>query len=87
MIPIFMTRRGSVRSLVSVRRQVGIASAMPSLSVRGVSYDYDNCPALKSVDLDLHPGTLTALVGPNGAGKSTLLHLIQGRLRANQGTV
>ncbi len=95
MIPIFMTRRGSVRSLVSVPRQdqglhqlgVGIASAMPSLSVRGVSYDYDNCLAIKSVDLDLYPGTLTALVGPNGAGKSTLLHLIQGCLRANQGTI
>ena len=95
MIPIFMTRRGSVRSLVSVPRQdqdlhqlgVGIASAMPSLSVKGISYDYDNCPAIKSVDLDLHPGTLTALVGPNGAGKSTLLHLIQGCLRANQGTI
>ena len=66
MIPIFMTRRGSVRSLVSVPRQdqglhqlgVGIASAMPSLSVRGVSYDYNNCLAIKSVDLDLVRGNL-----------------------------
>ena len=27
---------------------------------------------LKSLDLDLEPGTLTAIVGPSGAGKSSL---------------
>ena len=30
---------------------------------------------LNGVDLELAPGTLTALVGPSGAGKSTLLHI------------
>lgn len=42
---------------------------------------------IADVNLDLKPGTLTALVGPNGAGKSTLLHLLQGRLQATSGSV
>lgn len=39
------------------------------------------------VDIDLAPGTTTALVGPNGAGKSTLVQLIAGQLRADPGSV
>lgn len=42
---------------------------------------------IADVNLDLKPGTLTALVGPNGAGKSTLLHLLQGRLQATSGSI
>ena len=42
---------------------------------------------IEDVNLDLKPGTLTALVGPNGAGKSTLLHLLQGRLNPASGSV
>ena len=42
---------------------------------------------IADVNLDLKPGTLTALVGPNGAGKSTLLHLLQGRLHATSGSI
>lgn len=36
--------------------------------------------AIRGVDLDLDPGTATALIGPNGAGKSTLLRTIAGYL-------
>lgn len=32
-------------------------------------------PVVRSIDLDLKPGTITALVGPSGAGKSTLATL------------
>lgn len=42
---------------------------------------------IADINLELKPGTLTALVGPNGAGKSTLLHLLQGRLNPTSGTV
>ncbi|MGV9269370.1 ABC transporter ATP-binding protein [Kitasatospora sp. NPDC003701] len=35
-------------------------------------------PALRGVDLALHPGEITALMGRNGAGKSTLLGALVG---------
>ena len=56
------------------------------LAARNLSYSYGPKPTLESVDLELQPGTLTALVGPNGAGKSTLLHLLHGRLQPSGGT-
>ncbi|MFI6344293.1 ABC transporter ATP-binding protein [Streptomyces sp. NPDC050560] len=47
------------------------------VSYRGVSFSYDgDQPAVTDVDLDLAPGTVTALVGPSGSGKSTLAALL-----------
>ncbi|MFJ4439329.1 ABC transporter ATP-binding protein [Streptomyces sp. NPDC088923] len=47
------------------------------VSFRDVSFSYDGeRDALSGVDLDLAPGTVTALVGPSGAGKSTLAALL-----------
>ncbi|GAA6188824.1 ABC transporter transmembrane domain-containing protein [Litorivita sp. NS0012-18] len=34
-------------------------------------------PALKDVDLVIHPGETVALVGPSGAGKTTIIQMIQ----------
>lgn len=45
--------------------------------LRGVSFSYDaRADVLSGVDLDLAPGTVTALVGPSGSGKSTLASLL-----------
>jgi ABC-type lipoprotein export system ATPase subunit len=43
--------------------------------------------ALRGVDLDLAPGTITALVGPSGSGKSTLLRLLACVDRPDAGTI
>ncbi|ARU51145.1 ABC transporter [Cellulosimicrobium cellulans] len=43
--------------------------------------------AVDHVDLDLEPGSLTALTGPSGSGKSTLLHLVGAIERADSGSV
>ncbi|WP_218008600.1 ABC transporter ATP-binding protein [Hydrogenophaga flava] len=51
-----------------------------SLVARGLSVRYGARPALHSIDLDLLPGQLVALLGPNGSGKSTLLRSIAGLL-------
>ncbi|MGW5385522.1 ABC transporter ATP-binding protein [Nocardia sp. NPDC003963] len=43
----------------------------------GVSFGYrDDHSVLRDIDLELRPGTLTALVGPSGSGKSTLAKLL-----------
>ncbi|MFF7855200.1 ATP-binding cassette domain-containing protein [Streptomyces sp. NPDC007904] len=47
------------------------------VSYRGVSFSYDGeQDTLTGVDLELAPGTVTALVGPSGSGKSTLASLL-----------
>jgi len=42
---------------------------------------------LRGIDLDLAPGTLTAVVGPSGAGKSTFVKLLIGQLEPTSGSV
>ena len=62
-----------------------LSATKGQLTARALSYRYGTALTVERVDLDLQPGTLTALVGPNGAGKSTLLHLLQGRLNPSEG--
>jgi D-xylose transport system ATP-binding protein len=50
----------------------------PLLSLRGVNKSFGAVDVLRSVDLDVRPGKVTALVGDNGAGKSTLIKGIAG---------
>ena len=42
---------------------------------------------LHGVDLQIAPGTVTAVLGPNGAGKSTLLSVLAGLNDASAGEV
>ncbi|MEU6641450.1 ABC transporter ATP-binding protein [Saccharomonospora sp. NPDC046836] len=44
-------------------------------------------PVLTSVDLDISPGQVVAVVGRNGGGKSTLLRIVAGLARPSCGTV
>ena len=43
--------------------------------------------ALAGVNLQLHRGSITALLGENGAGKSTLMNILSGMLRPDAGEV
>jgi thiol reductant ABC exporter CydD subunit len=49
-----------------------------AIRLQGVSYEYPGRPgrALRDVDLELAPGTMTALVGASGSGKSTIARLL-----------
>ena len=42
---------------------------------------------LKSIDINLNPGEMLALLGSSGAGKSTLLHIMGGLDRPTSGSV
>jgi branched-chain amino acid transport system ATP-binding protein len=64
-----------------------VSEAAPLLSVRGVKTYYGNIVALRGVDVDVHAGTIVALIGANGAGKSTLMMTICGNPRAREGSI
>ncbi|MBF4580584.1 sugar ABC transporter ATP-binding protein [Frigoribacterium sp. VKM Ac-2530] len=57
------------------------------LSVRGATKVYPGTTALDSVDLDVAPGEVVALLGENGAGKSTLSSIIAGVTSPTEGTM
>ena len=50
----------------------------PLLSVRGLRAAYGPIEVLHGIDLDVAPGSVTAILGPNGAGKTTLLSVLAG---------
>ena len=54
---------------------------------RGLVVRYGPIEALRGVDLELHAGTVTALMGRNGAGKTTLLDALAGLRSPQQGSV
>jgi polar amino acid transport system ATP-binding protein len=55
--------------------------------VRGLHKRFGSVHALRGVDLDVRPGTVTALIGPSGSGKSTLLRCINHLEQPTQGSV
>jgi ATP-binding cassette subfamily B protein AbcA/BmrA len=60
-----------------------------ALALRGVRFTYPGRhePVLDGLDLELEPGTTTALVGASGAGKSTVMALILRFHDADAGTI
>ncbi|MGA9705005.1 ABC transporter ATP-binding protein [Pseudomonas sp.] len=52
-----------------------------------VSFNYQQQPIVRHIDLVLPAGQMTALVGPSGSGKSTLAWLLGGLLDADCGRV
>jgi energy-coupling factor transport system ATP-binding protein len=64
-----------------------VADRAPVLEARGISVRYGDIAAVRSVDIVLRAGTVTALMGRNGSGKSSLLWAIQGSGRRHAGSV
>ncbi|MBS1709508.1 MAG: sugar ABC transporter ATP-binding protein [Armatimonadetes bacterium] len=60
---------------------------MSSLTARGLTVAYGGVEVLGSVDLDLRPGELRAIVGENGAGKSSLAKACSGVVRPVAGVI
>jgi ABC-type sugar transport system ATPase subunit len=62
-------------------------STAPLVRLEGVAKHFGPVAALAGIDLDLHAGTIHALVGENGAGKSTLGRILAGAVQPDAGQV
>ena len=68
-----------------------VSGPQPNDGVRfeGVSFTYPGAsqPALRDIDLHIHPGESLALVGENGSGKTTLIKLLTRLYRPDKGRI
>lgn len=62
-------------------------SAGPVVELRQIDKSFTGVHALKTVDFDLLPGEVHALVGENGAGKSTLMKVLTGIVDKDAGEI
>jgi len=59
----------------------------PLLTLSGLHKSFGGVRALAGVDLELHRGSITALLGENGAGKSTLVKILSGVHQPDAGAI
>jgi iron(III) transport system ATP-binding protein len=57
------------------------------LEIKGLAKSFHANTVLHDIDLDLQPGTTTAVVGSSGCGKTTLLRLVAGFETPDAGTI
>ena len=65
--------------------QAGSSRSGPLLSAVSISKRYGDFLANDSIDLDLYPAEIHALLGENGAGKSTLVKMMYGVIQPSAG--
>ncbi len=63
------------------------SSGAAVLRIANLSKTFPGVRALKSVNLEIEPGEIHALVGQNGSGKSTLIKVLAGVHQPDEGGV
>ncbi len=71
-------------SVMHNSREKGVALVFENVTF---SYENDNPPVLKNVNLELTAGQTAAFVGPSGEGKTTLFKLILGLIEPTEGRI
>ncbi len=64
-----------------------MAKSKNILSVKGLSFSYNQQKILEDISFDIKEGSFVSILGPNGAGKSTLVNIISKVLKDFKGTI
>ena len=62
-------------------------TAIPVVSLRGISKTYGDFTAVENLSLDVRRGELLCLLGPSGCGKTTTLRMVAGFVEPTAGSV
>lgn len=81
------TTSSRTTSSAATTRRDATTRVEPIIRARGLTVRRRRAEILHSVDLDLAPGSLTAIVGANGAGKTTLIQALAGVVPPPRGQV
>lgn len=73
--------------LIRPTKEVPLNDLTVQLQKVTFSYHADNKEILHGIDLEIKPGSVTALVGPSGSGKSTITKLIAGFWDVSGGSI
>ncbi|RLI06890.1 metal ABC transporter ATP-binding protein [Candidatus Bathyarchaeota archaeon] len=65
-----------------LRREEGLRPLAVRLEGVSTTYEGEERPAIRDINLSVRAGELVTIIGPNGAGKTTLLETINGLLRS-----
>jgi ribose transport system ATP-binding protein len=63
------------------------AEVRPILAAHRISKSFGDIPVLFSIDFDIRPGEVHAIIGENGAGKSTLIKILSGIEQPTSGSI
>lgn len=57
------------------------------LTVKNVTKRFGGLTAVKSIDMTVERGSITAVIGPNGAGKTTFFNMVTGVYKPDDGEI